>query len=107
MSTYHRLTGSDWAVMFGAIFLASGINSVFGFEYALTQAIVTSLILYIDKEYTKVIAFLAVYNIAVFFAPDSIYAVIFAAFVFGVVLHRVAKWRHYHKVKKAKEFMEE
>jgi hypothetical protein len=106
MSNYHRNTGSDWAVMFGAIFLASGINSVFGFDHALAQAIATSLILFIDKEYMKVLAFIAVYNIAVFFAPDSIYAVIFAAFTFAVVLNRVAKWRQYHRVKKAKEFME-
>lgn len=106
MSTYHRFIGSDWAVPVAAIFLASGINSVFGFEYALIQAIATSLILYVDKEYMKVLAFIAVYNIAVFFAPDSIYAVIFAAFTFGWVLHRVPKWRHYHRINKAKEFME-
>jgi hypothetical protein len=107
MSNYHRLTASDWVIVLGAILLASGINSVFGFEYALAQAIATVVILFIDKEYVKVLAFIAVYNIAVFFAPDSIYAVIFAAFTFGAVLHRVIKWRQYHRVKKAKEFMEE
>ena len=93
--------------MVAAIFVASGINSVFGFEYALTQAIAASVILFIDKEYVKVFAFLVVYNIAVFFAPLDTYTVVFAAFVFGVVLHRVAAWRRYYRIKQAKEFMEE
>jgi hypothetical protein len=107
MSNYHRITASDWVIVLGAIFAAASINSVFGFEYALAQAIATAVILFIDKEYVKVLAFLVVYIITVFFAPVSADAVLFACFVFGAVLVRVIKWRQYHRVKKAKEFMEE
>lgn len=109
-----NMTKSDWILMFAAIFGASIINRVLTWatdlpfsDLAITQTIVVLIIFTIDRVYTKLVAFLAVYAGLMLFFEDKVSVLVFSAFVFGAVLDRVVKWRHYHQVRKAKEYMEE
>ena len=113
MSDYRPLSASDWIWMLVFIFGAAVVNRVLTWatdlpfsDLAVTQTIAVLAIFAIDRVYDKLVMFLAVYAGLALFAEDTIYALVFSAVVFGVVLHRVANWRHYHQVRKAKEYME-
>lgn len=113
MSDYRPLSASDWILMLVFMFSAAIINRALVWatdlpfsELAVTQTIAVLAIFAIDRVYDKLVMFLAVYAGLALFVEDTIYALVFSAVVFGVTLHRVANWRHYHQVRKAKEYME-
>ena len=99
MKEYQPLTRSDWLLFLFMLFFAAAVNELFGLPGGFTQAIISSLILYIDKRYIKIIVFLVIYNSLLFFMSDENYALLFAAFVYGVVFHRVSAWRRFHREK--------
>lgn len=113
MSDYRPLSASDWFLMLVFIFSAVAINRALMWatglpfsDLAFSQTIAVLAIFTIDRAYTKLVMFLAVYAGLTLFIEDSIYGIVFSAFVFGAVLHRVVNWRRYHQVRKAKEYME-
>lgn len=113
MINHRPFSKSDWILMFVFIFGASIINRALIWatdlplsDLAVTQTIAVLVIFTIDRVYTKLVVFLVVYAGLMLFFEDKVYGLVFSAFVFGAVLHRVVKWRHYHQVRKAKEYME-
>lgn len=113
MSEYRPLTKSDWILMFVCIVGAVAGNRALTWatglpfsDLAFAQTVTTLAIFTIDRAYTKLVMFLAVYAGLILFVENSIYGVAFSAFVFGATIHRVVNWRHYHQERKAKENME-
>ena len=113
MINHRPFSKSDWIIVMAAIFAAPIINSVLMSltgapfsDFAITQMLLVLVIYTIDRVYIKLVMFLAVYVSLVMFVEDNTPALIFSSLVFGVALHRVVNWRHYHQVRKAKEYME-
>lgn len=113
MSNYRPLSKSDWILVivfiFGAYFLNRALTWATELPFsdlAITQTLAVLVIFTIDRAYTKLVMFMATYTGLMWLVEDNVYGLVFSCFVFGVVLDRVIKWRHYHQVRKSKEYIE-
>ena len=108
MSNYRPPSKSDWILAIVFIFCAYFLNLVLTWatelpfsDLAIIQTLAVLVIFTIDRAYTKLVMFMATYAGFMWFVQDNVYGLVFSCFVFGVVLGRVIKWRHYHQVKKS------
>lgn len=113
MNTFQPPSKSDWVIILISIVAADLINRVLmwatGLPFtavAFSQMAAVVTIFMIDRVYVKAILFLAVFSGLFMFVEDTVYGIIFTSYTFGTVLFRVVVWRQFHRVRKAKEYME-